>query len=195
MIAVTQEQLERALLPKVHWDSVLDNIPDKCTHKKYLTTYLQNLAGNIQDGKGLLFYGDYATGKSAAAAIIAKAALALGNTVLYLPCPKLPDLLYKDALFEDGTTYRRRMSQVDLLILDELILYGDNRDNLLEVVIRDRVADKKSFIITTNHAPTFIQSKAPALFSPLKESVFGVSFSGINYRDQIAAAISTQYKK
>ena len=77
-------------------------------------------------------------------------------------------------------------------MIDELIIREEVRytEEALEFLVRSRVDDKLCTIITTNHAPAYIEKKFPALLSALKEAVLPIKVTGHNFRDKIAEELT-----
>ena len=114
--------LTRARVPSNHWDCLLSEIPDDVTYKDFIVQYTDEIAANIQAGKGLFLWGDYGTGKTGIAAIICKAALNKGYVPLWIAAESIPSYMCEDIYFDDSTLMRERMFEVPLLVIDDLRL-------------------------------------------------------------------------
>jgi DNA replication protein DnaC len=90
--------------------------------------------------------------------------------------------------FDDEMNLYERALSVPILVLDELKLRTEAKgvEQYCEMLIRRRIDDKKCTIITTNHAPSVIKEKYPALYAPLMESVLPVKIEGHDFRKAIA---------
>ncbi len=180
---ITLEHLRRMEVPKLHYHVSLTNIPDTCPQKEQILHYLKNIKNYLSEGFGLLFFGDYSTGKSAAACMILKAGAILGKSGLFMMCSAIPDLVYNNRLFDENESYYNRLKSVDILVIDELLFFKDQRDFLIEQLIRERRNALKTTIITTNLSKNDIKSVYPALYQVLIETVMPVKFAGHNFRE------------
>lgn len=187
MVRVTAEILERMRVPRVHWGATLSKIPGRCTHRKIISDYLNNLEKNMQLGKGLLLFGDYSVGKSAIAAIILKSAVMVRKIGLWVVHRRLPEYHIEKTLFDGETTVWERIHSVPILVVDELLLRNDiaYTEQALEYVVRQRIDMRRATIITSNYAPSTIQSKYPSLESAMREAYLPVKVSGHNFREEI----------
>lgn len=192
------ELLKRMEVPVLHYYATLSDIPDDCPQKKYLTKYINNFNENINEGIGLLFYGNYGTGKSAAASILLKAVAVTKRTGLFVMCSKLPSLIWKDVQFDEEQSYYDRILSVDLLVLDELIFFENKSDFLVEQIVRERLNAQKATIITTNlsiKGENSIQQRYPALFNVMTEYLIPINFAGYNFRKPIAEELKREFSK
>lgn len=191
------ELLQRMELPALHYYAILSDIPDSCPQKKYLIKYLNDFTSNLDEGLGLLFYGDYGTGKSAAACIMLKAAAAMKKTGLFIMCGKLSHMIWKDVPFDEEQSYYDRILSVDLLVLDELIFFENKSDYLVEQLIRERRNALKATIITTNlpiKGQNSISEKYPAFANVMTEYLLPIKFSGHNFRSGLADDIKKDFQ-
>ena len=183
------EPMRLLRLPHLYWGCSLQEIPDKCKHKDFLQRYIINIQERVGEGVGLLLWGEYSTGKSAAASIILKVGASWGIVGLWIKAGDVPGYVIQGNLFNADMSLIDRARSVSLLVLDELIMYGDNRDAFVESLIRDRINEQKVTIITTNHTPTEILEKSPALGEVLREGVIPLRVMGHNFREDLASRI------
>ena len=199
MIQITEHHLSRMKVPKKHWGCQLSKIPDHCEHKAFIAEYTKNIAYNVSHQKGLLLFGNYSTGKSGTAAIIAKAAMSQGIWSCWLVGSRMPKYEIEKTMFDDNITMEERVQSVPLLIIDELILQ-DHRytENSLERLVRSRIDDELCTIITTNLLPykpknasaqqiakikgNTIEDRFPAMWAALSEAVLPKQIKGHDFR-------------
>jgi DNA replication protein DnaC len=117
---VTPRTLKRAAVPSEYWDDRIGTIPEECAYKEVVLRYVESAADHVRAGRGVYFYGESGMGKSGAAAIIAKAAIDSGVTVLWLPVADIVALCDVRNEFSPDLKYIDRVMQVNLLILDGL---------------------------------------------------------------------------
>lgn len=189
---ITKKHLERMCIPKTYWYCKLAEIPDECPHKKLLEKYVSKIEFNVNEGHGLLLWGDYGQGKTGLTSIILKAGASVGIIGLWIRAANVIKYVMEKVRFDANETMLERAYNVDLLVLDELVLYGDDRqsDTVIENLIRERINEKKTTIITTNLNPAGLREKYPALSNVLQESVFPIRVSGHNFRQDLAADIA-----
>lgn len=198
---LTEEHMEHMRVPKRYWRCKLSKIPDECQHKGVIQRYIINMAENLSEGIGFLFYGDYDTGKTGSAVILLKAACAKGYSGLYTAARDIPSYFSyrKEHWFSDGISMKARILDVDFLVIDELILHeGDTwRDTVIEEIIRDRAGKNLVNILTTNLAPvgtgTSVKANYPALHAILQECAVVVKVHGHNFRTEIKEKLKGKF--
>jgi DNA replication protein DnaC len=119
--------------------------------------FVANIDGNLDAGRGFWFYGDVGTGKTSLAMLISKSASDAGRSVAIYSVPQL--LAHIKATYEDGSgsSYLglfRRLSQVDLLHLDDLGAEKRTEWVLeqLYAIVNERWQEQRSIVVTTNLA-------------------------------------------
>jgi DNA replication protein DnaC len=188
-VLVVDELLQRARIPKNHWECTLAKIPTNAGHLESLIEYTDKIKANILLGRGMYFSNQPGRGKSGAAAIVAKCALSNRFSVLWLESSMVmvhKNSLYNDdgpTMFDEHQTMYERAETCDLLILDELFVGTSKNDYYVEKLIRTRIDAKKATIITSNMSPTALKQKYPMLYSVLTEVTEFVSFDpAVNFR-------------
>jgi DNA replication protein DnaC len=195
---LTSAHLELMGIPYRFWDSSMDRVPE-CDGKGAIRKYLVNLDAMIDQGNGLLLWGDNGHGKTSAAVVVAKEARRRGASVLFITAERLRKASLNDEMFNDDRTVFQRAMEVELLVLDDLgkEYSGDSgyTERLFESIIRERAADKRTTVVTTNMAPsprTDSSGKAVHCLSDLykksmievmKECLFVARIRGDNLRD------------
>lgn len=184
---ITHDHLNRMLIPKKFWYAKLAEIPDECNHKEFVIKYIDKIGQNVDDGLGLLLWGDYGRGKSALGSIVLKAAATFGKLGLWVRAANLPKFIIEKVKFDSDILMSERILSVKILLLDEVLVRGDDRysDTVIEDVVRERVNENLCTVITTNLSPDIFGTKYPALASVLKEAVYPVRVSGFDFRQQI----------
>jgi DNA replication protein DnaC len=197
-----EEMLNRVKVPPKYWDARLSLVQDE-PHKVLVTDWFENIQEKIKEGKGLYIFGTYGLGKSALAAILLKKALVHGIFGLWTNFkPLIP--YYKNRsnyMFDDNTTMFDQMLKTPLLVIDEFAIVPKDwwAVEIMEEVIRCRVQNKLSTIITSNHFPSYfvqgnklgatkddkkISGITAGLVSILTEATEGCQVTGKSYRDK-----------
>jgi DNA replication protein DnaC len=117
--------------------------------------FVRDIDTNLDEGRGLWFYGSVGTGKTTLAMIVSRAALDAGRSVAIYSLPRL--LAEIRATFESDSEgsyvgFLDRLAAVDLLHVDDV---GAERtsDWVLEqlyAIVNARYEEERSVIITTN---------------------------------------------
>jgi DNA replication protein DnaC len=117
--------------------------------------FVRDLDANLDEGRGLWFYGSVGTGKTTLAMLVSRAALDAGRSVAIYSLPRL--LAEIRATFESDSEgsyvdFLDRLAAVDLLHVDDV---GAERtsDWVLEqlyAIVNARYEEERSVIITTN---------------------------------------------
>jgi DNA replication protein DnaC len=194
MIILTNAHLQRICLPQNYYLCSIDQIPVRCPHKKVIQRYINNIGVNIAEGYGLLLWGDYGSGKSGLGSIILKAAAANGYLGLWIRANNIADYLINKTRFDVRETMIERAIDVPILVIDELIIRETVRasDTFFEDLIRQRINEKQSTVVTTNLSPDAISSRYPALAAVMKEAILAVPVSGHNFRTQLAEQVKKE---
>lgn len=185
-----EELFSRARIPKKHWDCALSKIPPNASHLEQLTYFTENIKQLVPEGKGLYFSNQPGRGKSGAAAIVAKCALAHRFSVLWLESCMVME--YRNGVynregnphvFDDQYTMYEMAEQCDLLVLDEFFAGTSKNDYYIEKLLRTRIDAKRSNILTSNMSPASLRKSYPMLYSVLSEVTEFVSFDvNVNFR-------------
>jgi DNA replication protein DnaC len=117
--------------------------------------FTESIGENVENGRGLWFYGDVGTGKTSLAMLIAGRALDEGWSVAVYSVPRLLTELrasYDADSRESFFSLFKRLTTVDLLVLDDL---GSERQTewvleQLYSIVNERWQDQRSVIVTSN---------------------------------------------
>jgi DNA replication protein DnaC len=175
--------LLRSRVPRNHWDCTLSQIPQNSSHYPAIREYIDEIRDNLDQGKGLYFSNQPGRGKSGAAAIIAKAALAKRKTVLWT----ISDLMIGYAInkeeFDEDQSWEERARTCDLFIIDEFYIPLENgrpkvteKHYYIEKLVRARIDAVKSTVFTSNMSPKAFQERYPMFYSVLSEVTTYVDF-------------------
>jgi len=159
--------------------------------------YLDNLPGLLNDGLGLILWSPRTgTGKSLMSYLILKEALAQGYSGYFTSFADMLD--HHTAGWSDPETrawFTRTIEHADLLVIDELGKENPGRhnvvDELLDRVVRSRIAHNRATILPTNLDPSQVDSPGQGfgryhrgLLDLLMEASIMVEVSGKSFRDQ-----------
>lgn len=143
-------------IPEKFWDATLTNV-EQDDFRELLRTYIKGLDDNIENGDGLLLWGDNGVGKTGGAAVVAKEVRRRSCPVLFITAKELREASFTHQRFNEDQTIVQRAMHVDFLVLDELGHEGstgsDHGERLMESLFRTRSAHRRPTIITTNLIP------------------------------------------
>ncbi|MDQ3091163.1 MAG: ATP-binding protein [Actinomycetota bacterium] len=179
-------------IPRRYRDVGLERFPIKDfpqTVLRPLRKYLRELDENLASGHGLWLGGDLGTGKTSAAALVAKEASARGHTVAFHTAPELLARI-RDTFNENSKhTYGELFEQLrslDLLVIDDMGTQQTKPWVLeqLYVIVNDRYLDERAIVMTTNlpEAELAAQVTPPVTSRLLEICGKPISFSGPDYR-------------
>ena len=170
-------------VPRNHWDARLSKIPN-LPHKATLVKYTSNIVTYIDNGTGLVLFGPYGSGKSASAAICAKAALSQLKFSYWVKGEDLPGIVINRRVDPLGDPIINRLMFADLCIIDELIVRADIKytEQAADHLIRARADLGKATIMTTNHSANSLKRMYPSLYNITTESMRYVNVAGYDFR-------------
>lgn len=182
---LTEADYLRAGISERFWDATLEKIPKTAEYRAVLETYIKTIDEQLASGNGLFIVGPHGTGKTCAGIVIAKEFIARGGTALFLEEFRLISTILEGVQFDSNMSYRERMDDAHLLIVDDLGLAAIS-DNLhvTEEVIKYRFQRRRCTIITTNLAKDKFEARYPTIASGLKEACLNVVCQGIPWRDE-----------
>lgn len=196
--ALNGADMERAGVGSRYWNATLGSVPADCWHAGFLRKWIEDLPAHVREGRGLILYGDYGTGKTSLTVVIIKEVLARGGTALKVSALDLAKYAIEATPFDEDETIMRRMASVDLLVIDDLAAEHESAwsRSVVEKVVRQRVENRGSLVISTNagaNAPDKAARRAQwntmfgsSVFEVLSEAVFPVKVSGVNWRGNCA---------
>jgi DNA replication protein DnaC len=176
------------------WQHVT-GVPDEALMRVRL--YMENLPALLNDGLGLILWSPRTgTGKSLMSYLILKEALAQGYTGYFTSFADMLD--HHMAGWSDPETrawFTKAIEHADVLVIDELGKENPGRhnvvDELLDRVVRSRIAHNRATIIPTNLEPSRGEKAGDdfgryqrGLLDLLMEASITVEVSGDSFRDQ-----------
>lgn len=148
--------------------------------------YVENFKKMLEDGKGLVLYGDVGTGKTFAAACIANSLIDRGHPCMVTNFSRLINKL--SGMFEGKQAYLDMINKVDLLVIDDLAAERDTEymNETVYNIIDARYRSNKPLIITTNLTIEDLQNpadpKKKRTYSRLLELCIPVKVKGADRR-------------
>jgi len=146
----------RGGIPKRMLGASLDRHPDlDPSLVRHVRRFMAEIEPNLAAGRGLWFHGTVGTGKTTLALLVARAARDAGRTIAVYSVPLLFAEM-RDTFGDDSDDSHlalfRRLSAVDLLVLDDL---GAERQTewvleQLYALVNERWQDQRSIIVTSN---------------------------------------------
>jgi len=117
--------------------------------------FVHRIEQNLDEGKGLWFFGDVGTGKTSLAMLVSKAALEAGSSVAIYSVPRLLADIKETYEDDSGRSYAdlfRRLCEVDLLHLDDLGAEKRTEWVLEQLysIVNERWQNERSIVVTTN---------------------------------------------
>lgn len=194
---LTDEDYSFSKIPLRYKNVKFSNIPDSMPYKEKIKKYLDNLETYSRAGLGLyLFSNKHSTGKTAIAVMVLRHALRLRKIGLFVNCNELITSVVNRVNYDEGVSLFDRAKQVEILVIDDF--GGEYRTesgyalNMLEDIIRYRVQEMKTTIITsTNIPPSKIKvAYSEALSSLLQESCTIIGVDGMDWCDKLKTEIA-----
>jgi DNA replication protein DnaC len=120
-----------------------------------IRSFVRDINGNLDKGRGLWLFGDVGTGKTSLAMLVSKAALDAGRSVAIYSMPRLLSDIKETYEDRSETSYMQlfeRLAGVDLLHIDDLGAEKRTEWVLEQLysIINERWQEQRSVIVTTN---------------------------------------------
>src|SRR3954462_11680216 len=117
--------------------------------------FVRSIGRNLDEGRGLWFYGDVGTGKTSLAMLVSKAALDAGRSVAIYSMPRLLSDIketYEESSQRSYMQLFERLTGVDLLHVDDLGAEKRTEWVLEQLysIVNERWQEQRSMIVTTN---------------------------------------------
>ena len=190
--------LQRLRLPKRYWQSTFDEVQPG-PHRDVVKKYLEALPMMLDQGYGLLLWGENGVGKTSIAAVIAKETMRLGKSAFFVRAADFRDAVFSGAVYDDYVTVKQRAGEVDLLVIDDIGKEGSDvkgtAERLYEDVVRTRSAERRALILTTNLTQDDFVEPAKggyreSMVAVLTASVLPVKVSGSDLREREAERLA-----
>ena len=162
-------------------DDIDDQVPPPVMQA--FTDYCDKIDHHVNLGQGITFYGkDRGTGKSMLATLIAKHAIFQGYRTHFVTFRELVDSYQQSWKSDESRFLLYRSTRV--LVIDELKTEGgaDFLKDMLESVVRHRVAANLPTIITTNLDPEQLKHFGDGVMSLWDECNTFVEVAGAHFR-------------
>lgn len=190
---LTADHLLWMRIPRRFWEASFQDIQDPDVRGVVLA-YLQKLDSVLDNGDGLLFWGENGVGKSCAAVVLAKEARRRGASCLFITAESLRQSVLEKEQFSDDQLVIDRARKVEFLVLDDLGKEHSGEtgftERLFENLIRERSSHRRSTVVTTNmNYEQMIKTYKHSMMEVMKESLVPVHVEGENRRDEGAGKL------
>lgn len=177
-------------------ESQVDALPR--TSRDHLRVYQRDLLEFLRDGIGLVLHGPKGHGKTHIACAIMRQAMRWYVRAVFLPVDQLQiEYFERDRAEDRAECLYERARLSDLLVLDDLGAEHE-RDfgtRLLEALLRERVRDKRTTIITTQLSTDEADGSYGSWFSALMlESGHPVRIEARDWRVEQRAEIRGRFQ-
>lgn len=185
---LTVGDVRRANIPERYWDVRFSAIPEGLEYREKVGKYLSDLPDMLDKGIGLYLWSlQNSTGKTSIATLVIKQALRHRKTAFFEESGRLKNLLIKGDNFEEGVTIENRVLNVDVLVIDDIgkeyRTQSGFAENQLETIVRARVQNMKTTIMTGNVHPKDLKNIYSEDFSALlRESMVQLNIVGHDFR-------------
>lgn len=178
---IFKTKCKNAGIPEIYskFAQVNDTIIDFCALKNYnksddffkgiylsdfINRYVNNINKLFDEGWNLIIEGPTGSLKTTTSCILGKEAIKHGYSVLFTEMQKLRKLWTGEKLSNELESFKDKVYNVDLLILDDFgqEFLSNNSDYQLsefDYLLRKRLSDNKKFIITTNATKEQIEKR------------------------------------
>lgn len=136
-----------------HWGYDLHNFHEETTLGMHLREFAGEVVENLKTGKGLILWGEYHTGKTVAATVLLKEAMAWGAHGLMLHMNQLGEVIIEHKRTPAGEEIWKKAYEVHALVLDDLKAVAPGFSDKVADLIRFRAGNRLATFVTTNLKP------------------------------------------
>ena len=183
--------LERLLdimrVPRIHRGFRQEIIENDAHWKSYLGPFCEHMPEHLRQGHSFVFLGPYSCGKSATAAHLLTRALDYHKVGCWISMDEIAQITIEDSIFDHvtGKTLSEHIRTCPLLVIDEFFIRsGDLRykEHATEMLVRRRVDDLRSTIITSNLSPGEIRKNFESFAAALDQQFKMIKFPSYDFR-------------
>lgn len=168
------------LCKQVEWSKVPES-----SAKEKIKDYFDDLYNNLRIGKSLYIWGPFGTGKTSLACIIAKQAFKLVYGVEFVMAMEIPNLYIQNPwLIPEERSWKDVLVGSKFLVIDDFVKTDNKGENWVELVLKKRVHDRRSTVITSN--VSIEELEGTSVKSLLSEAFVPVHVNNKNWRKEMA---------
>ena len=148
------DKLDESSIPVGYWFLTMRDFKGSDALKDIVQDYMENIEDYYMEGKSMCFAGNQGTGKTMSSICILKKAIRRGFSACYITAS---DILNEWTDYKNSSELRRKLREVDFLLIDELDSRFFTSDSVKELfsgiyenVFRYRAHNTLPTIICTN---------------------------------------------
>lgn len=167
-VKLYEDAYAKSLIPQFFRNVSLGEIPKGLPYREQVKKYITNLIPNVRSGRGVLFTGKYGYGKTGAAISIQRAALHKSASTRYVKEQDAIEAIVAPDKVQ--TDLPEAIWTCDVLVLDELGTTSGNARMYIENLLRTRMEQCLTTLVTTNMLEFEIHGNYPRFGSAYVES-------------------------
>jgi DNA replication protein DnaC len=141
-----------------HWNFDLRHFHEETSIGMALRAFATEMRENLKAGRGMILWGEYHTGKTCAAAVLLKEAMAWGAFGLMLHMNQIGDVIMERRHTGAGQEIWKKAYYVHALVIDELKTVAAGFADKMADLIRYRAGNRLSTFVTTNLKPNELEA-------------------------------------
>lgn len=178
-------------IPRRFWEVSFDRIDPSV--QAVVRNYLTRLDEMLDNGDGMMLWGDNGRGKTSLAVFVAKEVRRTGASVMMVTAASL-----LDARLSDGEELVTRANTVDFLLIDDLGKEHASKsgfsDRMFENLFRTRGSNRLTTWVTTNMGRDGLSERYKhSMMEVLKELVVPMKVEGDNHRTKAQDNLREKY--
>jgi DNA replication protein DnaC len=140
-----------------HWNFDLKNFHEETEIGATLRAFAGEICENLKAGRGLILWGPFHTGKTVAATVLLKEAMAWGAHGMMLHMNQLGEAIIEHKRTAMGEEIWKRVYEAHVLVIDELKAVAPGFADKVADLIRFRAGNRLSTFVTTNLKPVDLE--------------------------------------
>lgn len=192
------QDMVRAGVGEAYWGATLSMLPADKAYTRFLLAWIEDISDHVAEGRGLLVFGHFGSGKTCVTVCLMKQVIAREGTAVKVAAVDLVKYSIEDPPFDRDYTWMDRIREVDLLVIDDLGAehQSEYAKATVEKIIRGRLEAMRSTVISTNLDPKMLAGVlGEATVNAMKETIYPVEIAGVDWRSLKGRALADSMGK